>query len=385
MRAVNIEDLRLLARRRLPKSVFDYIDGGSWDEITLRANRADFEGIRFRPRVLVDVEERSLRTEIFGLALRLPILLGPVGMCGVFARRGEVQAARAAEAAGVGYCLSNMSICSIEEVRRATTRPFWFQLMVHKDRAHAERLVRRAADAGCSALVLMADTQLTGHRERDTRNGFVAPIRFTARGVFDTARRVRWMIDVLLGPPLEFGNMVGFGGEGARVLAVGQRIRRFQDLSLAWKDVDWLRRLWKGPLLIKGILTKEDAGLAVDHGADGVIVSNHGGRQLDGAPSTITALPAVARAIKGRATVLFDGGIRRGQDIIKALALGADACLIGRAFAYGLGASGQAGVARAIEILEGEMLSTLALLGRRSLQELDPSILVEPSTPRWLT
>lgn len=385
MQAVNIEDLRLLARRRLPKSVFDYIEGGAWDEVTLRANRADLESIRFRPRVLVDVEDRNMSSELFGQTLRLPILLGPVGMSGVFARRGEVQAARAAEAAGVGYCLSNMSICSIEAVKEATTRPFWFQLMVHKDRAHAERLVQRAAAAGCSALVLMADTQMTGHRERDTRNGFVAPFRLTLGGMLDTARRVDWIRDVLLGPRLEFGNMAGFGGEGARLLAVGQRIRRFQDLTLAWKDVDWLRKLWKGPLLIKGILTKEDASLAVEHGADGVIVSNHGGRQLDGAPSTIAALPAIARAIEGRAAVLFDGGIRRGQDIIKALALGADACLIGRAFAYGLAAGGQAGVARAIEILEGEMLATMALLGRCTPGDLDASVVIEPSAPRWLT
>jgi L-lactate dehydrogenase (cytochrome) len=385
MQAVNIEDLRRRAQRRLPKSVFDYMDGGAWDEVTLRANRADFERIRFRPRVLVDVETCAMQTELFGRALRLPLLLGPVGMSGVFARRGEVQAARAAEAAGLGYCLSNMSICSIEEVRRSTTRPFWFQLMVHKDRAHAERLVQRAADSGCSALVLMADTQMTGHRERDTRNGFVAPMRITLGGALDTARRVRWIVDVLLGPRLEFGNMVGFGGEGAGVLAVGQRIRRFQDLTLSWKDVDWLRGIWKGPLLIKGILTKEDAALAVEHGADGVIVSNHGGRQLDGAPSTIAALPAIARAIKGRAKVLFDGGIRRGQDIVKAMALGADACVLGRAYAYGLAADGQSGVARAIEILEDEMRATLALLGRRGLAELDASVVVEPDAPYFLT
>jgi L-lactate dehydrogenase (cytochrome) len=371
MTIVNIEDLRLLARKRLPRAVFDFIDGGSFDEVTLRANRADLERIRFRPRVLVDVSKRKLSSSLFGVEQALPFVLAPVGMAGVFARQGEIQAARAAERCGIPFCLSMVSICSIEEVRAATRAPFWFQLLMNKDRDQARRVIERAQAAGCQVLVHMIDAQMGSKRERDLRNGYTAPPKVTVSNALDTARRIGWILDVLLGPRITFGNLRDPAGKNEGLISLSQRLGRDQDLSLSWKDFAWVRSLWKGRLLIKGILSAEDARLAVEHGADGVVVSNHGGRQLDGAPSTISVLPAIADAVKGRATVLFDGGIRRGQDVIKALAMGADGCLIGRAYSYGLAAMGEAGVERAIRILEAEMSTTMALLGRNSIAEFD--------------
>jgi L-lactate dehydrogenase (cytochrome) len=375
MTVVNIEDLRRLARKRLPRSIFDFLDGGSYDEVTLRANRADLDRLRFRPRVLVDVSQRSLATRVFGAEQAMPIVLAPLGLAGLFARRGEIQAARAAERCGTPFCLSTASICSIEEVRAATQKPFWFQLYMHKNRDHARRLIERARAAGCTVLLYTVDSQANGQRDRDHHNGFTMPPRITLSNVLDTLRHVGWMRDVLLGQRISFGNMGDMGEGDTRFISLAQRILRNQDLTISWKEADWVRSLWKGPLVLKGIVSPDDARLAVEHGYDGVVVSNHGGRQLDGAPSSIAALPAVAEAVGGRATVLFDGGIHRGQDVIKALALGADACLVGRAFAYGLAAMGEAGVEKSIRILEAEMSTMMALLGRRSIGEIDRSVL----------
>jgi L-lactate dehydrogenase (cytochrome) len=374
MTVVCIEDLRALAQRRLPRMLFDFVDGGSCDEISLRSNRADFERIRFRPRVLADVSRRSLATSLFGMSQRLPLLLGPVGSSGLLARRGEVQAARAAERCGIPYCLSTASLCSIEDVRAARDQPFWFQLYVGKDRALARGLIERAQAAHCPVLIFTVDAVTAGRRDRDLRNGLTFPPRFTLSNAWQAVRHPAWLYDVMLrGPGMNMGNYARYEQPGARPLTFPERAARTQDASKTWKDAAWVRSLWKGPLVIKGIMTREDARLAIEHGADGIVVSNHGAVLLDGVASTISVLPEIAETVNGRTTILFDGGIRRGQDILKALALGADACLIGRAFAYGLASMGEAGVERAVRILEGEMMATMALLGRNGVNELDRS------------
>jgi L-lactate dehydrogenase (cytochrome) len=370
MTPINIEDLRQLAKKRLPRVLFDFIDGGAYDEITLRANVADLSRVRFRPRVLVDVSQRSLETTVLGQKLSLPVILAPVGSAGTFSRRGEEAAARAAERCGTTLCLSTASNCSIEDVARARNTPFMFQLYLSKDREHARELLDRAQSAGCFALALTVDTAVSAQRDRDARNGYVVPPRLVWGNVLDAMTRLRWMLDVPLGPAVTFGNFSGAAGSRS-FLPVARRMLRAQDTTIAWKEVEWLRSLWKGPLLLKGITAPEDAALALEHGCDGVVVSNHGGRQCDGAPSTISVLPAIASILKGRGTLLFDGGIRRGHDVLKALALGADACLVGRAWAYGLGAMGEAGVELALRILEAEMHSTLGLLGRARVADLD--------------
>jgi L-lactate dehydrogenase (cytochrome) len=374
---VNIADLRALAKKRVPRVMFDYLDGGSFEEFTLRSNQADLERIRLRPRVLVDVSQRSLETEVFGQKLAMPLILGPVGSLGLLSRRGDIAAALAAERCGINSCLSTAAVSSIEEVAAARKTPFWYQLYMGKDREHAKRLVERAQAAGCTALVFTVDTQLYSPRERDVRNGYSLAPRLKTSVLLDIFTRWRWLADVPLGPRLKFGNMPG--GQDGRATGNFTRIikRSAGGLggSLTWKDIDWVRSLWKGPLVIKGITSPEDAKLAVEHGADGVIVSNHGGRTCDWAPSTISALPGVVEAIGDRATVLMDGGIRRGNDVLKALALGAKACLVGRAYAYGIAAQGGEGAERAIRILEAEMMVALALLGRTSVRGLDESIL----------
>lgn len=371
MTAITIEDLRELARRRLPRALFDYVDGGAHDETTLGANRDDLRRIAFRPRVLVDVGERSLETELLGAKQALPLVLAPAGNAGMLSRRGEIAAARAAEHAGIPFCLSTMSIVSMEDVAAGTGRPFWFQLYVMRDRGLTRSLVERAQAAGASALVFTVDLPISGQRDRDLRNGFTVPPRITPANLLDVLRHPRWIADVLLGPRITFANLADSSAGGSDIVSVARHVAQNFDPSITWRDIEWARSIWRGPFIVKGILSPEDARLAAGSGADGIVVSNHGGRQLDGAPSTISVLPAIADAVGDRLGVIFDGGIRRGTDVLKALALGADACMIGRAFLYGLAAMGEAGVARSIEILKTEMDTSLALLGRRSIAELD--------------
>lgn len=376
MNVVNIEDMRLAAKRKLPRAVFDFLDGGALDELTLRANREDFRRLVFRPRVLRDVSRRNLETDIFGARYKLPLVLGPVGSLGLMARQGEMLVARAARALGIPMCLSTASVCSIEEVQSASHQPFWFQLYVGKERDTAQALIERAARAACPVLVFTVDQSTNSKRERDARNGLTFPMRITAANVLDMAWHWKWVFSVLLGPPLDLGNYRPPGERSRNVLTFPQRAAKTQDASKTWNEVDWVRSLWKGPLVIKGLLTPEDARRALDHGADGIVVSNHGGVILDGNPSTISVLPGIVQAVGGRAKVFIDGGIRRGQEVAKALALGADACFIGRAYAYGLAADGERGVVRAIRILEAEMMATLGLLGLNTLGELNSNALM---------
>jgi len=370
---VNIEDLRRRARRRLPKVVFDFIDGGAQDERTLAANRADFEAWELRPKLLVDVSRRSLETTVLGRAIALPVMLAPTGITGLATPQGELHAARAAEAAGTVYCLSTPATCCIEEVAAATTRPFWFQLYVMRDRGATRSLVQRAAAAKCGALVLTIDLAVQGRRERDVRNGFTVPPRVTARNVLEVLARPRWLLDLARGPRLTFANFVDETSAGGGFIDLGRHINAQFDQSVTWQDVDWLRSIFPGPLVIKGVLTAHDARLAVEHGAAAVIVSNHGARQLDGVASSIRALPEVVEAVGDRLEVYLDGGVRRGADVAKALALGARAVLVGRPYLYGLGALGPAGAARALEMLRDELDNCMALLGVPSVAALDSS------------
>jgi L-lactate dehydrogenase (cytochrome) len=376
-RAVNIQDLRRRAQRRLPKPVFDFIDGGAQDERTLAANCADFSGIRFLPRQLVDVSTRRTDVRVLGQDLALPIILGPTGLTGMFGPGGEVAAARAAAAAGVGYCLSTMATTSIETMVQ-TAKGFWFQLYVQRDRAVTRSLVERAQAAGCPVLVLTTDTVVQGNRERDMRNGFTVPLKLTPGRALDFARRPGWVWRMASGPPITFANLVSPGQSQLNFLSVAQHAARQFDQSLNWKDVEWLKSIWPGKLVIKGILSPDDARRAADHGADAVIVSNHGGRQLDDVPSTITALPRIVDAVGAHLDVLIDGGIRRGSDVVKALALGARACLIGRAFLFGLAAGGEAGVGRCLQIFADEIDRVQALVGAPVLRDIDRSFLAEP-------
>jgi L-lactate dehydrogenase (cytochrome) len=377
--AINIADLRRLAQRRLPKPVFDFIDGGAQDERTLTANTSDFSGIRFMPHQLVDVSKRRAGVRVLGQDLALPIVLAPTGLTGMFGAGGEVAAARAAAAAGAGYCLSTMATTSIETMAQ-TAKGFWFQLYVQRDRGVTRELVERAAAAGCPVLVLTTDTVVQGNRERDARNGFTVPLKVTPGRALDFARHPGWLWRMATGPRITFANLVK--GEQSRTgfLSVAQHAATMFDQSLSWKDVDWLKSIWPGKLAIKGILGADDARRAADNGADAVLVSNHGGRQLDDVPSAIAALPRIADAVGGRMDVLIDGGIRRGSDVVKALALGAKACLIGRAFLFGLAAGGEAGVARALQIFTDEIDRTQALIGCPDLADIDRSFLLEPQT-----
>ena len=361
--ALTIADLREMARANLPRSVFGFIDGGAHDERTMRDNEADLAALRFAPRVLVDVSERNQAVTVLGQSLRSPMIVGPTGLAGVLWPQGDVVTARASAASGVGFCQSTNSNAGIEQIAAEGRRDFWFQLYVQKDRGMTAALVERARLAACPVLVVTVDLPLQGPRERDVRNGFTVPPRIGLDNIVDYARRLGWLWRMANGPRITFGNLEQAGGPQHKLMTLSAHIASQFDASVSWKDLDWLRSLWPGKLAIKGILHPADARLAVEHGADAIIVSNHGGRQLDSAPSAIAALPDIVAAVDGRARVLMDGGVRRGSDVVKAMALGASACLIGRAGLYGLAAGGEAGVTRAVTILQKEIDIALALLG----------------------
>jgi L-lactate dehydrogenase (cytochrome) len=366
-----IEDLRDAARRKVPRAFFEYADGGSYSEETLRANRVDLERIALRQRVMVDVADRSTGTKILGEPASMPLALAPIGLCGMQHGDGEILACRAAQAAGIPFCLSTMSICSIEDVAGAVDKPFWFQLYVMKDRGFIRSLIERAAAAKCSALVLTVDLQILGQRHRDIKNGMTVPPELRLKNFVDIATKPAWALSVLRGKRKTFGNIAGHlkGMENVNVLS--QWISGQFDPSLSWKDIEWIAGLWPGKLILKGILDVEDARVAAKSGAAALVVSNHGGRQLDGAPSSISMLPRIADALGSDIEIMFDGGIRSGQDLFRALALGAKACLSGRAYIYGLGAGGQAGVTRAIEIIRNELDVTMALTGVKNIGQID--------------
>ena len=371
----SIEDLRQTARRKVPRAFFDYAEGGSYAEQTLNANCADLERIRLRQRILVDVSERSTRTTILGEPVSLPLVLAPIGLCGMQHGDGEILACRAAQEAGIPFTLSTMSICSIEDVAAAVAKPFWFQLYVMKDRGFVRALVERAIAAKCSALVLTVDLQILGQRHRDVRNGMTVPPEWRLKTILDIAGKPGWALSVARGKRKTFGNLAGHIRGMENVNSLSHWIAGQFDPALNWKDVEWIAGLWPGKLILKGILDVEDARIAAQTGAAALVVSNHGGRQLDGAPSSIAALPPIAEAVGSSIEVLFDGGIRSGQDLMRAIALGARACLSGRAYIYGLGAGGQAGVARAIEIIHNELDVSMALTGVTSIGEIDRRVI----------
>ena len=377
-----IADLRRLAKRRIPRAIFDYADRGSYAEQTIAANRADFAKINLRQRVMIDVSERSLATTILGEEVSLPLAIAPTGLSGLFHQNGEIHGARAAERQGIPFCLSTMSICSIEDVRAAVSRPFWFQLYVMRDRGFARSLIERAAAAQCSALVLTVDLQIQGQRHNDIKNGLSVPPRLTARNALDIAFKPAWALSVLFGKRRSFGNLAGQIGGADSLTTLSQWIAGQFDPSLSWRDVEWVRSLWPGKLILKGILDMEDARIAAGSGVDAMVVSNHGGRQLDGAVSSISALPAIAEAFGQDIEILFDGGIQSGQDLVKALALGARGGLIGKSYLYGLAAQGEAGVTKVIDIIRRELDVNMALTGIRDVRAIDRSILVEPTPSR---
>ncbi|HEX7053344.1 MAG TPA: alpha-hydroxy acid oxidase [Burkholderiales bacterium] len=370
-----IDDLREMARKRVARAVFEYVDCGSYDQCTLRANRADLEAIALRQRVGIDVDNRSTKSTMLGRPVTMPAALAPIGLLGLNWANGEVLAARAAQRFGIPFTLSTMSICSIEDVAQGTEQPFWFQLYVMRDRGFAAALIERAKAARCSALVLTLDLQVQGQRHRDLKNGLAVPPKLTWSTFWDVVRKPRWALNVLGGKRKSFGNLEGRVPDAKSLSTLSQWIAGQFDPTLSWKDVEWVKRQWGGPLVLKGILDVEDAKIAAASGADAIVVSNHGGRQLDGAVSSIRALPEVAAAVGDRIEVWFDGGVRSGQSLLKALSLGARAVLLGRAFVYGLGAMGEAGVLRALELIQKELDVTMALTGIRDVSQASPAIL----------
>jgi L-lactate dehydrogenase (cytochrome) len=372
----NIEDLRVLAQRRVPRMFYDYADSGSWTESTYRANSLDFAEMKFRQRVAVNMENRTLATTMLGHAVSMPVALAPTGLTGMQHADGEILAARAAEKFGVPFTLSTMSICSIEDVAANTTKPFWFQVYVMKDRDFIKRLIERAKAARCSALVLTLDLQILGQRHKDLKNGLSAPPKLTIANILNMMTKPRWCLGMLGTQRHTFGNIVGHASNVSDMSSLSSWTAQQFDLSLSWKDVEWIKQCWGGKLIIKGIMDEEDARLAVNSGADALIVSNHGGRQLDGALSSIRALPAIVDAVGDKIEVQLDGGIRSGQDVIKAIALGAKGVYIGRPFLYGLGALGEAGVTKCLEIISNELDLTMAFCGLTDIKKVDRKILI---------
>jgi L-lactate dehydrogenase (cytochrome) len=374
-RAHTVEDLRRLARRRLPRAIFDFVEGGAGHEGTVARNRAAFERLLFEPRVLVDVSKREQATVVLGERVATPVLVSPTGMAGLCWPKGEVAAARGAHEAGTIYTLSTHSSCTIEEVAAGAPGPLWFQLYVWQNRDLTRSFVDRARAAGYRALVLTVDVPVISRRERDLRNGFTVPPRITVGNALDTLRRVGWMRRVLLGPKLTLANLVGMpGAPRTDVVTMAGVANRQVDPSLTWADLAWFRSLWSGPLLLKGVLTVADAKKAVEYGVDGLVVSNHGGRQLDGTRASVEALPDIVDAVGSRVEVLLDGGVRRGADVVRALALGARAVMVGRPYLYGLASGGTAGVRRVLEILHGEVDHALALTGVPRVGDLDRTV-----------
>ena len=372
-----IEDLRRVAQRKVPRMFYDYADSGSWTESTYRANSSDFQDIKFRQRVLVDMEGRSLATKMIGEEVKMPLAIAPTGFTGMQHADGEILAARAAEKFGVPFSLSTMSICSIEDVAENTSAPFWFQLYVMRDREFMENLIKRAQAAKCSALILTADLQVLGQRNKDIKNGLSAPPKPTIANMINLATKPEWCMKMLNTERRTFRNIVGHAKNVGDLSSLSSWTAEQFDPRLSWDDVARIKVLWGGKLIIKGIMEPEDAELAVKSGADALIVSNHGGRQLDGAPSTIKALPDVVSAVGSDIEVWLDSGIRSGQDILKAWALGARGTMIGRAFLYGLGAYGEEGVTRALEILYKEMDISMAFTGHRDIHNVTEDILVK--------
>ncbi|MGH8265138.1 MAG: alpha-hydroxy acid oxidase [Steroidobacteraceae bacterium] len=373
----SIADLRAIARKRVPRAIFDYADRGSYDEVTLRRNRADYEALQFRQRVAVDVSSQSLASTMAGQPVTMPLGIAPTGLTGLFHRNGEIEGCRAAQAFGVPFCLSTLSICSIEDLHAALGKPFWFQLYLMRDRSFNEELIARALAAKCSALVLTLDLQMQGFRRQDPKNGLSVPPRLTLRNALEIALRPRWALGVLFGKRRTFGNLAGRIAGSSALATLSEWIAAQFDPTVNWQAVEWVRSRWPGKLILKGILDPEDARLASASGADAIIVSNHGGRQLDGAPSTISSLPAVVEAVNGKCEVLLDGGVQCGQDVLKALALGARGCFMGKAFLYALAAGGGAGVTQALELMRSELAVTLGLAGLSDVRRVDRSILVD--------
>ena len=376
----NIEDLRVLAQKRVPRMFYDYADSGSWTESTYRANESDFQKIKLRQRVAINMENRNTASTMVGQPVTMPVALAPVGLTGMQHADGEILAARAAKAFGVPFTLSTMSICSIEDVAAATgNHPFWFQVYVIRDRGFIERLIERAKAANCSALVLTLDLQIIGQRHKDLKNGLSAPPKLTLPNIINMATKPRWGLGMLGTPRRAFGNIVGHVTGVEDMGSLSEWSTKQFDPTLNWNDVEWIKKCWGGKLILKGIQDVEDARLAVNSGADALIVSNHGGRQLDGAESSIRALPAIVDAVGSEIEIHMDGGIRSGQDVLKARALGARGTYIGRPYIYGLGAMGEAGVTKSLEIIHKELDITMALCGRTDINTIDKSVLLPGS------
>jgi isopentenyl diphosphate isomerase/L-lactate dehydrogenase-like FMN-dependent dehydrogenase len=378
----NIEDLRVLAEKRVPRMFYDYADSGSWTEGTYRANVADFQSIKLRQRVAVNMENRSTATKMVGIDAKMPVAIAPVGLTGMQHADGEIHAARAAQKFGIPFTLSTMSICSIEDIAGATTAPFWFQLYMMRDRDAMVRMIERCRVARCSALVLTLDLQVIGQRHKDLKNGMTAPPRPTLRNIVNLMTKPRWCLGMARTRRHTFGNLVGHVKAVSDLSSLSAWTNEQFDPRLSWADVEWVKKQWGGKLILKGIMDVEDAKLAVASGADAIVVSNHGGRQLDGAPSSIAALPAIVAAVGSQTEVWMDGGIRSGQDVLKAWALGARGTMIGRAMVYGLGAMGEAGVTKALQIIHKELDVTMAFCGHTDIRTVDHSILLPGSFPR---
>jgi len=378
-----IEDLRVLAEKRVPRMFYDYADSGSWTESTYRANEGDFQKIKLRQRVAVNMEGRSTASTMVGQPVAMPVAIAPTGLTGMQHADGEILAARAAKKFGIPFTLSTMSICSIEDVAKGTDgHPFWFQLYVMRDRDFIERLIDRAKAAGCSALVLTLDLQILGQRHKDLKNGLSAPPKPTLSTILNLMTKPRWCLGMLGTPRRQFGNIVGHVKGVENMGSLSEWTAKQFDPSLNWGDVEWIKKRWGGKLILKGIQDVEDARLAVQSGADALIVSNHGGRQLDGADSSIQALPAIVDAVGSQIEVHMDGGIRSGQDVLKAVSLGAKGTYIGRSMLYGLGAMGEAGVTKALEIIHKELDLTMAFCGRTQIHQVDTSILLPGTFPK---